>query len=90
MSDSELLGVGVAAIAIYIVLGIIGLVVYFIPTIVAVKKKSRKKVAAILLNIFLGWSLVGWIISLVLACKKPVPQAAPTVNTTAAPPQNYQ
>ena len=49
---------------------IIGALVYFVPTVVAAKKKSPKKTLIILLNIFLGWSGVVWVICLVLACKK--------------------
>ncbi len=47
------------------------LCIYFIPTIVAKKKKHDNKTAITLLNIFLGWTLVGWVVSLVWAVKKP-------------------
>ncbi len=75
-----ILGMGVFGIVILVLLAIIGLVIYFIPTSVARKNKSPNKVAVIILNIFLGWSLIGWVIALVLACKKPAPQT--TINTT--------
>lgn len=43
--------------------------VYFLPSIVALaKRNNRTKV--ILFNIFLGWTIVMWIISLVWACKR--------------------
>ena len=84
-----LLGGGIIGIVIFIVALVIGLLIHFLPTIIACKNKSPKKVAAIILNIFLGWSLIGWIIALVLACKKPAPPA--TINTNAYyPPQNPQ
>jgi len=53
---------------------IIGLIVilisYFIPTIIALIRKHRDATAIFILNLFLGWSLIGWIISLVWAFKK--------------------
>ena len=82
-----LLSGGIFAIVIGLVVGAIGLTIYLIPTFVACKKKSPKKTAAILLNIFLGWSLIGWIIALVLACKKPEPPA--TIDTNAYYPPQY-
>ncbi len=45
----------------------IGLVVYFLPTIIAFKRGKRNRGAILALNLFLGWSLLGWVISLVWA-----------------------
>ncbi len=44
-----------------------GLGCYLIPTIIAATRKPVNMTAAIVVNIFLGWSLIGWIIALVLA-----------------------
>lgn len=41
---------------------------YFIPAIVAWDKKNRDSI--LVLNLFLGWTFVGWVIALVWACKK--------------------
>ena len=46
------------------------LISYFIPTIIALIRKHRDVMAIFVLNLFLGWSLIGWIISLVWAFKK--------------------
>ena len=66
-------------IAFLIALGafLIGALVYFIPTIVAAKKKSPKLKMIILLDVFLAWTFVAWVVCLVLACKKPVPAQTP-------------
>ena len=40
---------------------IVGIVIYLIPTFVACKRKHTYKVAIILLNIFLGWTFIGWV-----------------------------
>ncbi|MCD7785616.1 MAG: superinfection immunity protein [Oscillospiraceae bacterium] len=68
MSDAAVLG-GLGVFGIILLL--IGLAVYFIPTIVAVKRDHPNKVAIICVNIFLGWSFLGWVVSLVWALKNP-------------------
>lgn len=57
---------------------------YFLPTIMAVKRNSPHKVAVIILNIFLGVTVVGWIVALILASKQP--QAVVVVYNPAPPP----
>lgn len=51
---------------------IIGLVlgIYFAPSIVAKVRKQKDIMSIFLLNLFLGWSLIGWVVSLVWATKK--------------------
>lgn len=44
--------------------------IYFIPSIIALVRKKRNKIAIIALNFFLGWSLIGWVVALVWALKK--------------------
>jgi len=50
-----------------------GFVLYFLPTIIALIKSKRDTVAILLLNLFLGWSVIGWIVALVWAAKNDVP-----------------
>jgi hypothetical protein len=54
----------------------IGFVLYFLPTIIAAIKSKRDTVAILLLNLFLGWSVIGWIVALVWAAKSDVPTTA--------------
>jgi hypothetical protein len=49
---------------------IISLIVYFIPTFAGFRKKHGTGI--LILNIFLGWTLLGWIIALVWAASSPV------------------
>lgn len=66
-------------VVLYALLGVaLVLLVYFIPAIVANKKNHDSYVGILLLNIFLGWSLIGWVVALVWAVTKP--QAAPSVQ----------
>jgi len=46
---------------------------YFLPTIIAVKRRGTHTTAVVILNFFLGVTLLGWIIALVLASKQPQP-----------------
>lgn len=48
----------------------IGLLLYFVPTIVAFAKGHLNKTAVLLLNLFLGWTFIGWVIALVWSVKK--------------------
>ena len=48
-----------------------GLAVYFVPTIFAFKKQRINKGAIFCVNLFLGWSLIGWVAALVWAVKEP-------------------
>ena len=40
---------------------------YFLPTIIAFIRRSNSATGVFLLNLFLGWTFIGWIISLVWA-----------------------
>lgn len=44
------------------------LALYLLPTIISWKKKNRA--AILVLNILLGWTVLGWIISLIWALTK--------------------
>lgn len=46
---------------------ILGLAVYFIPSIVAKHRGHPQLLAIFMLNLFLGWSIFGWAAALVWA-----------------------
>ena len=48
------------------------LFIYFIPALVALVRNHHNKLAICLLNVFLGWTLIGWIVALVWSAMKPV------------------
>ena len=52
-----------------------GFVMYFLPTIIAFARSKRDTGAILLLNFFLGWSVIGWIVALVWAVKTDYPMA---------------
>jgi hypothetical protein len=45
----------------------VSIIPYFIPSIIAFLRKHENAVPLFLVNIFLGWTLIGWIICLVWA-----------------------
>jgi len=49
-----------------------GFVMYFLPSLIALVRSKRDILAIFLLNLFLGWSVIGWIIALVWAVKQDV------------------
>ena len=58
----------------YLVAVAVGLGIYLVPTIVAARSNHPHAPAVILLNILLGWTLVGWVGSLIwimVATSKP-------------------
>jgi hypothetical protein len=48
---------------------IIGVGLYFVPTIVAVVRKVTNQGSITVINIFFGWTLIGWVMALSMACR---------------------
>jgi hypothetical protein len=46
---------------------VVVIALYFIPSIVATERGHRNAGAIIVLNIFLGWTFLGWVVALVWA-----------------------
>ena len=47
----------------------LGFFMYFLPSIIALARSKHDILAIFLLNLFLGWSVIGWIVALVWAAK---------------------
>lgn len=47
--------------------GTVGLVLYFAPTFVATQREHASRDGIVVLNVLLGWTVLGWIIALVWA-----------------------
>lgn len=45
--------------------------IYIIPIIVAHKRQHPSRMAITVLDIFLGWSFIGWVVALVWSCTTP-------------------
>jgi hypothetical protein len=62
--------------------------VYFLPWIVAKIRRHRQSLAIGVLNLFAGWTLLGWIVAIVWACIQPIANEAPPY-AAASPCQHH-
>ncbi len=49
-----------------------GFVMYFLPSLIAIVRSKRDILGIVLLNFFLGWTFIGWVVALVWALKTDV------------------
>ncbi len=63
-----------------VVMFIAGVVFYFIPSIIALLRMKKNLIAIIALNLFLGWSIIGWVVSLVWSLSSDAKPAKIIVN----------
>lgn len=63
---------------------LIGLALYFLPSILGAKK--RNAAAIFVLNLLLGWTLVGWVVALVWALTKDEAPVAVASSYATLPP----
>jgi hypothetical protein len=45
------------------------LALYFLPSIVAVARRITHQGSVVVINVFLGWTFVGWVVALAMACR---------------------
>jgi hypothetical protein len=85
------LGVGIFAVAVFLASNDIlegtaflvgAAVLYFLPAVIARNKPNSSSVFVI--NLFLGWTLIGWVVALAMAVRDPQP---PVVVQQAPPSQ---
>jgi len=48
--------------------GLFGLALYLLPTIVVIARRKKNILGPVLVNVLLGWTVVGWIVALLWAC----------------------
>lgn len=49
------------------IVSVLLIALYLAPTIIAVAKKKKNGTAIFVLNLLLGWSIIGWVVALVWA-----------------------
>jgi hypothetical protein len=59
-------GGGAAVVLLFV---IVGIGVYFLPTAVAITRKVPNQGSVMVVNFFLGWTFVGWVVALAMACR---------------------
>jgi len=50
-----------------------GILCYFVPLIVAVRRHVRHLGSVAVVNIFLGWTVIGWVVALAMAFRSAEP-----------------
>jgi hypothetical protein len=58
----------IKAIIIALVISMLLFVLYFLPAFIAKSRKHRNLTGVTLLNLFLGWTFLGWIVALIWSC----------------------
>jgi DNA-directed RNA polymerase subunit RPC12/RpoP len=61
------------------------LAIYFLPALVASGRRHYNRGAILVLNLFLGWTLIGWVAALVWACMNPGTATAPLSTEDRVP-----
>jgi len=62
---------GGAGPLVLLLLLILGIALYFVPTVVAFTRKHQNAVAIFVTNLLLGWTFIGWVASLVWSLTNP-------------------
>ena len=58
----------IGMLIVFLILGLVALILYFLPSIIAGLRGHHNTAAIFVLNLLLGWSFIGWVVSLVWAC----------------------
>ena len=56
--------------------------IYFLPTIVGVSRNVPNSGSVFVINAFLGWTLIGWVVALAMAARSVPPSAPRSVQTS--------
>jgi hypothetical protein len=62
-------GGGFTGSIIFFVSVLVGFAAYWVPTIVAVVRQVPSKGSIIVINFFLGWTIIGWVVALAMAVR---------------------
>ena len=54
-----------------------GIAAYWVPTIVVLVRHAPNVAQVVVVNLLLGWTVIGWIVALVMALKPVPPQYGP-------------
>jgi hypothetical protein len=67
------------------ILGILIFFAYWTPSLLAMGRHVRNTGSVIIVNAFLGWTVIGWIVALAMACRSKDAAVQPTAGGGAAP-----
>jgi predicted permease len=80
--------VNAGGVILVLVLIVVGIALYFLPSYIAHRRNHHQFKSILVLNIFLGWSFIGWVVCLVMALSATSGMGTPLAATSApyAPP----
>jgi hypothetical protein len=61
-------GSAIAGLAFFLVVGIVGLATYFLPTLIALFRQHDNTLAIFMLNFLAGWTFIGYVFAIVWSC----------------------
>ena len=67
-----------------LLLVILAAAVYFLPSIVAFSRNVTTALGVVVVNLFLGWTLLGWVVALAWAVSAPAAPPAPERQVAAS------
>jgi hypothetical protein len=56
---------------------LIAIAIYFLPSLVAAKRNHHQTGMVMVINFFLGWTFIGWVVALAIACSAVKGKSAP-------------
>lgn len=86
MSPATSSGAGDAVLV--LVLIVLGFALYFLPTFVAHRRNHHQFGTILVLNIFLGWTFIGWVVCLAMSLSATSGGGAPVAEVVPGPPMS--
>lgn len=81
MANSTEIGAG--GVLFILIAASLAFVVYFLPSLVASRRRHHQAMVVFILNLFLGWTLLGWVIALAIAAS--TVKAEPSTHNRTEP-----
>jgi len=78
--------VAIIAAAAFVAVDALAIITYLLPTIVATQSGSRNAASVAIVNLFLGWTFIGWVVALAMAVGGQTPSAQRHVPDASGPP----
>lgn len=72
-----------------IILFFVGVIIYFLPSFNASSRKHPDGSSIFLLNLLLGWTLIGWVAALVWSASS-IKNTEPAIRTAVEPENKYE
>jgi RsiW-degrading membrane proteinase PrsW (M82 family) len=83
MADADA-ATGALGLVLTLLIVVVCIALYFLPSIIAASRHKRNETAIVVLNLVLGWTLIGWVVALVWSVTVDPPDSPPRARL--APP----